>query len=118
MTENAAPKVNLVDEDAVHAAMDYLRTSSITMGKARERAIRAHHMVKITRAMVMRQHDDIAVSKADILAMTSEQYMKAVLEDAEAAGDFEKLKSLQSAALQRIEVWRTASSNVRASARL
>lgn len=114
MSERAA----LVTEDEIHDCMEYLRSSALLVAEARARAIKATHMVKYTRAVVMSLHHDTSAAKAEVIAMSSPQYKAALEEDAAASGELEKIRSLRDAATMKIEVWRTASSNIRASARL
>lgn len=108
----------IVTDESIHDAVEYLRDSALKIAEARGRMIKSGHMLKVVRAMIMSQHNDKSAAKAEVIALASPEYLKALTEDADATMEFEKLKSLRDAASMRIEVWRSQSSNIRASARL
>jgi hypothetical protein len=108
----------LVTDEQIHDCLEYLRKSALDVADARQRAIKATHMIKVVRAIVMAQHNDKSAAKAEVIAMSSQKYREAVDEDAIASAELEKIRSLRDAASMKIEVWRTASSNIRAAARL
>jgi hypothetical protein len=84
------------------------------MGKAKERLIAAEHMVKVTKALVMKRHSELTVSAQEREAYASKEYLEAVKEEAKAAGAYEEMKSLKDAAAMKIEAWRTEQANYRA----
>lgn len=104
----------LVTDAEVEKALDWLRDSANDIGEAKRRAVKAEHMLKHTKAVAMKLHASLPVSAQEREALASEQYVTALDEAAEAAGDFEKMKSLREAAALKIEVWRSMGANYRA----
>ena len=103
----------IVTEQQVHDAMEYLRTSAIDLGKAKARADLASSKVKHVEALMFKASDETSNDKRTADARTSPEYVEAINEDAEAAGELAKLYALREAASTRIEIWRTQSSNIR-----
>lgn len=104
----------IVTDDEVDKALAWLRDSAADVGAARARAIKAGHMLKHVEALQYKASDarTEAGRKAD--ARTSERYLSAIYEDAEAAGEVAKLYALREAAAAKIEAWRTQGANYRA----
>ncbi len=103
----------LISDNEVERALDYLRDNAETMGKAKAEAVRAEHMLKHIKAMAMKLSGESAVSAQEREALASEQYVVAIDTTARAAGEYERLRALREAAALKIEAWRTASSNYR-----
>lgn len=103
----------IVTEQQVHDAMEYLRSSAVELGKARARADLASAMVKHVEALMFKASDETSNDRRTADARTSQRYIDAINEDAEAAGELTKLYALREAAATRIEIWRTQSSNIR-----
>lgn len=74
----------------------------------------ASHMIKHVKALVMKEFNHLPVSKAEVEAYASDRYLKALEEDAAAAGEYETMKALREAAALKIEAWRTEAANFRA----
>lgn len=104
----------IVNDEDVDKALCWLRDSAQDIGDARAEVIRAGHMVKVTKALVMKMHNDKPVSVQEREALASPQYLAAIERDAVAAGEFEKLKSLRDAAALKIEAWRSEQATWRA----
>jgi hypothetical protein len=104
----------LVTDEELDKALDYLARSATPIGDARKRLIMANHMVKHIKALEMQKHNDMPVSAQEREAVASKAYKEACLEEAVAAGEFEKLKALREAAAMRVEAWRTEQSTLRA----
>lgn len=104
----------LVSDAAVELALDWLRDNADEIGKAKEEAVKADHMLKHVKALAMKQHAALPVSAQTREAEASEQYLAAIERTAKAAGEFERLRGLREAAALKIETWRSASANYRA----
>lgn len=104
----------LVTDAEVEKALDWLRDQAAEIGEAKRRAVKADHMLKHTKALAMKVHGELAVTAQEREALASPQYLAALDEAANAAGEFERMKSLREAAALKIEVWRSASANYRA----
>jgi hypothetical protein len=62
----------------------------------------------------MKRFNDLSLAAAEREALTSPEYENALNEDANAAGEFEKLRALRDAAAMKIEAWRTEQASWRA----
>ena len=104
----------LISDTELERALDWLRDHAEDIGRAKERVIKAGHMLKHIEALEtkMSQEKSVEARKAD--ARCSLRYVAAMEEDAVAAGEYEKMRSLREAAALKIEAWRTESSNYRA----
>ena len=102
----------IVPEEEVHDAIEYLRRSAFEIGKAREDLVRSEHMVKHIEAIgYLSAQGSQEARKAQ--ARTQDRWEKATTEHAEAAGQYEKHRSLRTAAEMTIEVWRSQQANLR-----
>jgi hypothetical protein len=102
----------IVTEESVQKALDYLRDSAAEIGDLTRSARFEEHMVKYTLAMEMKKHDG-PVSAQEREARSSEAYHLAIMRDAKAAGAIATAKAMREAAAMRIEVWRSQSANYR-----
>lgn len=104
--------MNISDED-VEKAWDYLRDSAAEIGAAKYRLVKAEHMVRHIKALEMKKWAGHPVNAQEREALSSTNYKHALEEEAAAAGDYEKLKSLREAADLKIACWQTMSANAR-----
>lgn len=107
-----------ISAEDIDKALHFLRDSAAPLGHARAESVRASHMVKHVKALEMAKRNEMPVSKAEMLALTTDAYLDAINADAIATGEFEKLKALREAAAMRIEAWRTQESSLRHASRL
>ena len=103
-----------IQESDVEKALDFLRDNASEIGAARQRLVMAEHMVKHIKALEMKRGFLDTVSAQEREALASSAYKDAIMEEAEAAGEFEKMKSLREAAALKIQAWQTISANYRA----
>ena len=104
----------LVSDEAVEKALDWLRDNAEVIAEAKFNNVKAEHMLKHVKALAMAQNKDLPVGAQEREAYASEQYAAAIEVAAKAAGEFERIRALKEAAALKIEVWRTMSSNYRA----
>ncbi len=104
----------LVSDEDVEKALDWLRDNADEIGNAKRDAVRADHMLKHTKALAMKLYNTMPVSAQEREALASDQYLVALDRAADAAGEFERMKSLREAAALKIEVWRSMGANYRA----
>jgi hypothetical protein len=104
----------IVTEAELEKALDFLRDNAREIGEAKAETVRASHMLKVTKALMMKLHNEMSAAKAEVEAYASSDYLAALERDAVAAGEYEKLRALREAAALKIEAWRTESSNYRA----
>jgi hypothetical protein len=103
----------IVTDADVGKALDWLRDSSMEMGQTKSRLVKAGHMVKHIEALLSMGSKEKSAEARKCDARCDPRWLDAINEEAEAAGEYEKMKSLREAAAARIEAWRTESSNVR-----
>ncbi len=104
----------IVSDEDVQKALDWLRDTAAEIGEAKARSIKAGHWLKHVEALEYKKSEgrNESMRKAD--ARTSETFLEAIMEDAEAAGELAKLYALREAAAAKIEAWRTQGANYRA----
>jgi hypothetical protein len=103
----------IISESDIQECFDFLTENAVAIGKARERQVRAGHMLKHIEALEFKGSAATSDEKRKADARTSPKFLRAIHEDAVSAGEMEKLKSLKEAAQLKIEAWRTLSSNYR-----
>jgi len=103
----------IVTEVELEKALDFLRDNARALGDAKARLIRAGHMLKHIEALEFKMSDASSNDKRQADARTSEAYVTALNEDAEAAGAYEAMKALREAAALKIEAWRSESATYR-----
>lgn len=104
----------IVTEAEIDKALDFLRDNAQAIGDAKARVIRAGHMVKHVEALAFKASEERSAEAKKADARASEAYVAAIYEDAVAAGEYEKLRSLREAAALKIEAWRSEQANYRA----
>jgi hemerythrin-like domain-containing protein len=104
----------LVSDADVEKALDFLRDSADDIGHAKAEEIRTKRMTKHIIAIEMQRHNGMPVSAQEREAFASDAFNVALLAEAKAAGEFERLKALREAAAMKIECWRSMSANYRA----
>jgi hypothetical protein len=112
MPRHERPKI--VTEAEVEKALDFLRDNAREIGEAKAETVRASHMLKVTKALAMKAHNEMSAAKAEVEACASDEYLTAIERDAAAAGEYEKLRALREAAALKIEAWRSEQANYRA----
>lgn len=104
----------IVTDIDLEKALDFLRDNAIIIGDAKAEVVRAGHMLKVTKSLLMKQWNDKPVSVQEREALASDAYMAALERDAVAAGEYEKLRALREAASLKIESWRSEQATWRA----
>lgn len=111
----ATPKTGIVSEQDVHDAVEFLRSNAHCIGHARRRQIYTEKYTKHIEAILMKMNSHMAVGAQTREARADDRYLECIENEAEAAGEFERLKCLREAASATIEVFRTESANARGS---
>lgn len=103
----------IVSDEELEKALDWLRDNATDIGEARSRLVKAGHMVKHIEALLFLAslEKTVDAKKADVRMST--RWLSAIDEEADAAGEFEKMKALREAAALKIEAWRSESANYR-----
>lgn len=106
--------MNRIVEDAeLERALDFLRDNAAAIGEAKARVVKAGHMIKHTEALLflMSEQKTVDAKKAEV--RTSSKWIAATDEEAEAAGEYEKMRALREAAALKIETWRSEQATIR-----
>lgn len=104
----------IVTEEELEKALDWLRDSAQEMGRCKGRLVKAQHMLGHIEALLSLKSDQSSDMKRKAEARSSEKFLEAIDEEAEAAAEFEKMKALREAAALKIETWRSEQANYRA----
>jgi hypothetical protein len=104
----------IVTETELEKALDFLRDNARALGDAKARVVRAGHMLKHIEALHFKLSNATSNDKRQADARTSEAYLEAITEDAEAAGAYETMRALREAAALKIESWRSEQATYRA----
>ena len=103
----------IVSEIELEKALDFLRDHARALGEAKARVVRAGHMLKHIEALEFKKSEATSNDRRQADARTSQAYLDAIVEDAEAAGAYETMKALREAAALKIEAWRSEQANFR-----
>ncbi len=112
--ETGEIKERIVTDESLQKALDFLRNNARRIGDAKGEVIKCAHMLKVVKALEMKKHSELSAAKAEVEAVASEAYQRALIDDAMAAADYEMLRALREAAAMTIEIWRTEGANYRA----
>lgn len=116
----AAPALKpgqIVSDEQVSNAMEFLRDSAFKLGKATEREKMAEHMLKVQEGFGFQAAEGTADARK-AQSRTSADYIAAVNEHAVAYGEARKLYALREGASAMIEIYRTQSATMRHATRL
>jgi len=105
------------EQERAARATQYLIDSAAEIAAAKGDMLRAENMLRVTKALAMRHSGENSAAAQEREAYASEQYQRAVDDLAEAAKDYEKLRSLREAAKMQIEYFRSVNANQRAAER-
>ena len=103
----------IVSEEEVEKALNYLRDSAHELGQLTTDARFAESWVKVVKAMAMKAVEG-PVNAQEREAMASEEVKLAFKEEARTAGELAKAKALREAAAMKCEIWRTQQATWRA----
>jgi hypothetical protein len=99
--------------EEIDRAVEFLVHSAGDIGRAKERATKAEKMLGHTEALMTVASDEKSAAARQTEARSSDRYLEAINEHAEATGELAKLYSLREAAVMKIEVWRTECATMR-----
>ena len=104
----------IVSEARVQKALDFLVTSAAHIGEATERHKNAENKVKHVEALMFKMSDATSNDKRQADARTSEEWLTAVADEAEALGEVRALYARREAEAAIIEAWRSEQATYRA----
>ena len=104
----------IVNDNRVQKALDFLVSSAAHIGEATERHKNAENKVKHVEALMFKMSDATSNDKRQADARTSEEWLKATAEEAEAYGEVRALYARREAESAIIEAWRSESATYRA----
>lgn len=110
--------MTIVDDDKVSVALDYLACNPHPVAVARKALADAENRRKRVFAETYRSFNEGTVKDREVRAETSEAYQVALLEENEAAFEFENERARVKNAETVIEVWRSENANARAAERV
>ena len=104
----------IVTDEELEKALDWLRDSAQEMGRVKARHVKAQKMTEHTEAIMFLKSEQSSDMKRRADARSNARYLECIVEEAEAAGELEKMKALREAAALKIETWRSEQANYRA----
>lgn len=104
----------IVTDADVEKALSFLRDNAHAIGAAKEQLVKAHAWVGHVEAVMTLASDQTSDTKRRADARASERYVEAITKEAEAAGEFEKMRALREAASAYIAAWQSEGANIRA----
>lgn len=105
--------MTFVTDDAASSALEYMQKLAKPLAEAKRRQVLSESMTKRIKAIEMARSDAKTVAEKERDALASQAYLEAIQEEAEAAGEFERLRALKDAAVARVECWRSITATQR-----
>jgi hypothetical protein len=106
--------MSFISDEAATDALNWLLTNAKALGEAKRNAVLTESMTKRVRAIETAKSEKKTVSERENDALASFAYLKAIEDEAVAAGEYQRLLALRDAATARIEMWRSLSATQRA----
>jgi len=97
----------------IDKALDYLANSSLELGRAKARAVKAEKMIGHIEALMALASTEKSADARKWAARATEKYTAAIDEHAEAEGELSKLYGLRQAAQAKVDAWRTEAASLR-----
>lgn len=107
-------RTSIVSDAQLNDALDWLVRNAGEMGRAKSRLIKAERMLSHVEALLIKASNASSDQKKKAEARADQRYLAAINEEADAAGEFEKMRTLREAAALKIEAWRSEQANFRA----
>ena len=107
----------MTDQSRAARAVEFLVESAPEIAKAKAELTKREHMMKVVRAMAMRQSGEKSAAAQEAEAIASPAYQTAIAELCAAEEEYQRLRALREAAEARIEYWRSLNANQRAAER-
>lgn len=99
--------MSFVTDEQASKALDWLVANARQLGELKRNQVLTESMTKRVKAIEMARSDAKTVAEKERDALASEAYLKAITEEAEAAGAYEEARALKDAAIARVEAWRS-----------
>lgn len=96
---------------------EYLVASAAEIAAAKADLVRSEHMLRVTKALAMKQSDERSAAAQEREAYASREYIAAIDEVRDNTRTYEELRARREAAKMRIEYWRSLNANQRAAER-
>lgn len=104
----------MISEAQVKRAHDFHGRSAADLGRAKENAVYHERYTKRVLALEKKKLADKPANVQEREAYASDAYLKALIEEAKAAGELEKIKAAREHADLTIRLWQTLEANHRA----
>lgn len=105
--------LEIVTEAQVHDQVDFLNHAAVDHATAKADRVKAEHMLKHVKALVMKQCGESAVSAQEREALASEVYKNQIQTLWSAVVQEETLRAQRENAHMIVDLWRTQSANLR-----
>ena len=105
--------MEIVTEEQIHNAVEYLNHNAVKLGQAKATRVKAEYMLKHIKAVAMKQYGAMPVSGQEREALASQSYVDAVTAIFDATVVEETLRAKKETAAMLVDMWRTQSANLR-----
>lgn len=105
--------MSFVSDEQAESALEWMVKNARFIGELKRRQVLTESMTKRVKAIEMARSDAKTIAEKERDALASDAYLKAIEDEAEAAGAFEEARALKDAATARIECWRSLSATQR-----
>ena len=106
--------MNVINEEDVQKAVDWLRDNAQACAKARATRIYLEEYRKSIKALLMSKYPDLSVSAQEREAYAHDDYIQHLKNLKQAIFEDERLRFFRASAEVKIEAWRTQQANIRA----
>lgn len=103
----------MITVEQLEESVQWFFENARALGAARQRMVYTERMAERMKALVMKKYSDLPVSAQEREAKASPELHQAYINEAEAAGEYEMLRTLKNGHEARIEAWRTLESTAR-----
>lgn len=114
MARTGESEGRIVPDNELELALDWLRDNAAAIGEAKRQAVLSERWVKHVEAIEMKRCSGQSAAAQKREAQASDSYRMAIMAEAIAAGEYEKMRALREAAAAKIEAWRSEQANYRA----
>lgn len=105
--------MSFISDEQAGKALEWLLKNARDLGELKRQQILTEAMTKRVKAIETARSDGKTVAERERDALASEAYLKAITEEAEAAGKLEEARALKDAAIARVECWRSLAATQR-----
>ena len=97
----------MIDSSDAETALEFLRESAAPYGRLVEQARLRESKIKHVKALLMKKWNESTIGAQEREAMASKEYLDCLIEDAQAAGELERVKAERKHAEITVSLYQT-----------